>query len=344
MLTPTQTPIRPYLHTANRVGWSLAVFFGLFTVISGTVEIVFAAIGLTDPVVRAIYAVLSSLAYMLPFFLAARFFSRERRKKPSGILRQRVRTEVRLPAAFPLLILATLGLNTAASYVNGFICQAIGYVSYGPVDASMYDIPGAVILYMTTALAPAFAEEYLFRGIIYGHLRPFGQKQAIFISALMFALMHQNLAQLFYTFIAGILLAIMYEYTGSIWCGVLCHLLNNELAVIYEVLVYGAFGEAASLVMLVWDLVLIVIGVASAVILILLNRRRKAGKQTTAEADPCVFGRTADEAEHWDVPADRYAVRRALRTPGMLFFTILSVIAMLSTYALMTTINAGGYP
>ncbi len=343
MLTPSKTPIRPYLNTANRIGWSLVVFLGLFTAISGVVELVFLVIGLTDPVVRAVYSVLSSLAYMLPFFLAARFFSREHTKKPSGILRQRVRTEVRLPAGFPLLILATLGLNTAAAYVNGFICQAIGYVSTGTVDASMYDTPGAVILYMTTALAPAFAEEYLFRGVIYGHLRPFGQKQAILISALMFALMHQNLAQIFYTFIAGIMLAIMYEYTGSIWCGVLCHLLNNELSVIYETLVYGAIGESAAFVMLIWDLVVIVIGVVSAILLIVLNRRRKAGKHLAKEAAPGVFGHTADEAEHWDMPIDRHGIRRALRSPGMLVFIILAVISMLSNFALTIMVNSGGY-
>jgi phosphoglycerol transferase MdoB-like AlkP superfamily enzyme len=141
-----------------------------------------------------------------------------------------------------------------------------------------YDDPAVVIMYMTSALAPAFAEEFLFRGGFYTNLRPYGRTQAIILSALLFALMHQNIAQLFYTFVGGVAMAVMYELTGSIWCSVIYHMLNNQLAIVNEVLYYGKFGEAVEPLLSWLDIVIFILGILSAVILSVVHHRNHAIK------------------------------------------------------------------
>lgn len=331
MLTKVTPSSASYGRIVNRIGWSLTVFFLLYDFVTIRAEELFYERGITSRVDHAVYAMVSSIVYMAPFLLAAAFFyvsgrkhrrySRERR---SNLSLSPVRCEVRLPAAVPLLIVAGLGINLVAYYLNAILCEMVMYVPPAQPYEAYFDEPWAIILYMTTALAPAFAEEFLFRGVIYGNLRPYGRTQAILISAATFSLMHENPAQLLYTFVCGIMLAIMYEWTGNIWCGIFFHLLNNELAVIAESLLYGRYGAAAEPYLVAWDLIVVVMGVMATIILLVYARR--STKEKTSSGG--IFGRTGDACEAWDSPLGRRDVGRALRAPGMLAFAIMAVLTI----------------
>ena len=84
-------------------------------------------------------------------------------------------------------------------------------------------------------LAP-LAEEMVFRGAILRTLLSAVGKQrrwlAIGITALLFAVIHGNLAQGFGAFFLGLLIGWMYYRTGSIVPGVVFHWVNNSIAVI----------------------------------------------------------------------------------------------------------------
>ena len=75
-------------------------------------------------------------------------------------------------------------------------------------------------------LAP-LAEEMVFRGAILRTLL-----SAFGITALLFAVIHGNLAQGFGAFFLGLLIGWMYYRTGSIVPGVVFHWVNNSIAVI----------------------------------------------------------------------------------------------------------------
>ncbi len=336
MLKPTTLSTRNYARTVNRIGWALVIFLGLFYAFEVMVTVFFPSGGET-PVARALYGLISSIAYMAPFLLAGWIFYAISRKRQT----QRIRFEIKLPPAFPLLIFAGLAINFAAAYANSWMCQLIGYTI--PDDwlmAPNYDNPGSIILYMTVALAPAFSEEFLFRGVIYGNLRPYGRTQAVLISAMLFSLMHQNLAQTFYTFICGIVMALMYEYTGSIWCSIFFHMLNNELSVLSEILYYGNYGEIA-LYMVSWmDIVIFVVGGASIVILALLAYRQK--KQRAGMTRHGVFGSPADSIEASDRPLSARATWRLLCAPGMIVYVAMTVLSMLFTYLMVILLYMGG--
>lgn len=94
-------------------------------------------------------------------------------------------------------------------------------------------------LLILMALLPAVAEEALFRGVLQGLLqRRLSGHAAVWLSALLFGLMHAQ----FYAFLSitvlGAVLGYLRWWSGSLWVPTLLHFLNNASIV---VLSYG-FG------------------------------------------------------------------------------------------------------
>lgn len=87
-------------------------------------------------------------------------------------------------------------------------------------------------------IIPAFVEELIFRGVIFSGLkRSVGKVGAIFLSALVFALMHQNISSFLYPFIMGVAFSLVFEYTGNLFYTMLFHLFNNITTITIEYLV-----------------------------------------------------------------------------------------------------------
>ena len=87
--------------------------------------------------------------------------------------------------------------------------------------------------YLTIGLLAPLSEEIVLRGAILKELlksEKLSVWTAITISALMFALIHMNPAQMPHAFLIGLLLGWMYWRTGSILPGVAYHWANNSIA------------------------------------------------------------------------------------------------------------------
>lgn len=334
MLSKATPQASAYRRTLNLMGWSLLIFLGLFSDLNLLDQMLFAEL-LTGKVGTAISGLISSAIYMAPFIVGGAMFYVFNRKTPT----MPIRYGLKLPATTPLLILAGLAMITAAAYVNSWLCALIGYEIPPEMMAPQgYDDPATVIMYMTTALAPAFAEEFLFRGVIYGNLRPFGKTQAILISSILFALMHQNVGQFFYTFVGGIAMALMYELTGTLWCSILFHLFNNELAVLTQVLYYGKYGEAVEPLLMLWDAIVLILG-SVAILFLIVYYTRKAKESKTA-ASPSVFGQRGDtDLSVYDTPVDRETVLHGVRAPGMMVFSIVAFASAILTYLLIAFVD-----
>lgn len=89
---------------------------------------------------------------------------------------------------------------------------------------------GLVLSFLALCILPAIGEELLFRGALQGLMRPCGSPAAVFGPALLFALLHLNLAQAITAFLCGLFLGWLAERTGSILPGMLLHLINNCIA------------------------------------------------------------------------------------------------------------------
>ena len=83
-------------------------------------------------------------------------------------------------------------------------------------------------------LIPA-AEELVFRGMIYGALRPrFSFPAAMIVSASIFGLYHGSVVQGVYGICMGLVLAESYEHRGGFWAAVTVHAAANLTAVFAE--------------------------------------------------------------------------------------------------------------
>ena len=96
---------------------------------------------------------------------------------------------------------------------------------------------------------PAFFEEFLMRGGVLGSYMSTGRVRAgVLLSALVFGLMHMNATQFFYATIIGIVLGLLYALTGSIWPGVLFHLLNNGVNTFAQLMDQKGYGNVIDIV------------------------------------------------------------------------------------------------
>lgn len=94
------------------------------------------------------------------------------------------------------------------------------------------DMTFSAITVITHAVIPAVAEEILFRYIPLKILLPYSRRYAILISALYFALVHNDLFAIPYAFAAGILFALIDEKCESVIPSVTIHFVNNLLSIL----------------------------------------------------------------------------------------------------------------
>ena len=121
-----------------------------------------------------------------------------------------------------------LGLANFGNLLGGLLCRVFGIEQPGTLLAA-----GGMELFvqfLSLCLVPAVTEELFFRGALQGLLRPSGSAAAIFGTALLFGLLHLDLAQGLTAFICAVFLGWLAERSGSILPGMLLHFINNTLA------------------------------------------------------------------------------------------------------------------
>ena len=138
-----------------------------------------------------------------------------------------------------------LGLANVGNLLGGLLCRLFGVEQTGTLLAS----GGSELLvqFLALCLVPAVTEEVLFRGALQGLLRPSGSATAIFGTALLFGMLHLDLAQGITAFICAVFLGWLAERSGSILPGMLLHFINNSLAFLTLYLrLYAPAGPAAA--------------------------------------------------------------------------------------------------
>ena len=118
-----------------------------------------------------------------------------------------------------------------------------------------------VLWLLLFALIPAFFEELIFRGVIFNGLkRGIGSLGAIFLSSLLFALMHQSLNQFIYPFVMGCIFALVLNKTNNLVYPFLMHLFNNITTITIQYLEnVGAINVAGLAINWVYILVSIIL-------------------------------------------------------------------------------------
>lgn len=120
---------------------------------------------------------------------------------------------------------AAVGINLLLT-LSGMVQAAADYQQVAEVQYSASFVVG-LLLY---GFVSPFAEEVLFRGVIYNCMRRnMPVKMSIFLSALFFGMYHSNAVQGIYALGMGMLIAYAYEYFGDFKVPVAMHMLANIL-------------------------------------------------------------------------------------------------------------------
>ncbi len=81
------------------------------------------------------------------------------------------------------------------------------------------------------------AEEVLFRGLLMGVLaKRVGIAAAVFLSSVVFALSHVDVAFLAPLFVMGLILGVLYAFFRNLWVPILFHMVNNTVSVVLDLL------------------------------------------------------------------------------------------------------------
>lgn len=132
-----------------------------------------------------------------------------------------------------LLSLVVVSAFTIFPWFNATQEQETGY-------SDLITPQDKVLAFVVICVIAPIIEEIIFRGFLYGKLREnlnFGKKHeklnlpiAILITSLLFGIMHGQWNVGVNVFCASIILCILRELTGTIYCGMLVHIFKNALA------------------------------------------------------------------------------------------------------------------
>ena len=131
-------------------------------------------------------------------------------------------------AFMPILAITTLGYH---AYLSTYFQLEI---QPQEVLSIIQESEGIVrYLYIFTAIFTGpFMEELFFRGILFPALtQRFGLKKGLFFSALLFALIHLHVPALLPILLLGIVLNLLYWFTGNLWSAIALHVLFNTISI-----------------------------------------------------------------------------------------------------------------
>lgn len=112
--------------------------------------------------------------------------------------------------------LVGLGINTLISSIRDSDVV-------NPLETMLDGVNIIPIIIFVVILSP-IVEEIIFRGVILNKLRIYGERRAIWFTALTFALFHGNLSQFFYAFILGLIFGYVAIKTNTIRYAVILHI------------------------------------------------------------------------------------------------------------------------
>ncbi len=261
-----------------KIGIAMLIFFVLFYALVFVYFVIDEIIVHTfeDPAATVISELIYAAVYASAFAIPAVILAKITKKDGTPLIKK-----AELPRQTILYIVAGIAIILAFAYINNILVSAIGYSDFADEELwktdcdELYEV---VLQLLTVAIIPGIFEELLFRGVVLAKLRPYGKTPAIIISALLFALMHQNSGQFLYAMVAGIVLGWVAVETGSLLCCMMIHFLNNALSVIEQAAYVHLADETYSVIFYSVELIIFVLGIAAFAVLVRSYYRSRLNK------------------------------------------------------------------
>ena len=217
--------------------WVFIVVLGIQFLLGFLVTKMLPANLLTLSITNMLFSTISYiLAFLILVFLTPRIIQLiKKQKKPHFASREELGlrdlptwTDIVLaPAGYIASVGLAYGLTLLFSlmpWFNANETQELGYNQY------MVGAERGIAFLALVVIAP-IAEEIIFRGLLYGKLRIVVPKWlAILITSLVFGLIHMQWNVGITVFAMSVANCLLREFTGTIYAGMLVHMINNGVA------------------------------------------------------------------------------------------------------------------
>ena len=116
--------------------------------------------------------------------------------------------------------------NTISTYIMLYVEEALGKAPENVVT-TVLDSTNIILSIVLIGIVGPIIEEIMFRKLFTDRLTPYGEKTAILLPSLFFALFHTNLYQFFYAFLLGMIFSYIYVKTGKLIYTCIIHIFIN---------------------------------------------------------------------------------------------------------------------
>ena len=120
-----------------------------------------------------------------------------------------------------------IGIVFIISFLTSLLLGLFGHSNTTDLSGNIW------LMILKHAAIPAILEELLFRLVPIALIAPYSKKNALFFSAIAFALLHCNFFQIPYAFFAGLVFAALDIAAGSIYPSLILHFINNLIAIFF---------------------------------------------------------------------------------------------------------------
>ena len=217
---------------------------------------------------QVLQIVLSSIAFLVPALLIFKI----REKSISDIVPF---SAPKKGTVFPMFLFGMsfcMFANIATSLFQQFF-KEFGIEYHVPQSENPTGAIGVCLVILANCVFPAFLEEFIFRGLVLGSLRKYGEGFAVLASSILFGLIHGNFEQIPFAFLVGLVLGFLVIQTGSLWVGIAVHAGNNFISILFTYFLEGLPNETTNLIYII----LLILLMATGVLALLITANRKGG-------------------------------------------------------------------
>lgn len=131
--------------------------------------------------------------------------------------------------AKPVLWTGLVAVWLFGQITAAWVLATFGDAAFANYDSKLHDVTGWLAvgsLFLTLFVAP-LCEELLVRGVVFGSWQKLNPWFAFLGSSLLFAVLHGTMTHFVPTLLCGMLMAVAFSMTGSIWRSVVLHIGYN---------------------------------------------------------------------------------------------------------------------
>lgn len=203
--------------------FNIISFLGLFLLLSIVLGVAASSLGVFVEDYFEVDDMFDAVSYVMVILIMIAVASAYRSKKNIDVkyLKLFRKHNPTSPAYVLYGIIAIIAITFVINPLVSKFTTDLGYI---------YDIMINMGVYMsiTCVIVAPVLEEMLFRGIVQTDLeQKYGKVRSIFLSSMIFALVHINPAQVISVFFVSLVLGVIYFKTKSLWTVIIIHSFNN---------------------------------------------------------------------------------------------------------------------